>query len=335
MNAHYGFFKLSVAANNESQLCAKCHEAADPIGEPSALLFPPNGHTLYTNFTGSGSHYIGTFTNAITSEADIAVKTSSWREVLYKNNSTVKVYAKYGASPDTHHKVADDLSAHKMVCESCHSILFNAGWDGLSSGSHPSWGSADYTAWRKTGGWKTNLLLQLYEDRAPGVGNLSNKPDWNTNSATVSDVDGADTGSGFCVECHRHQAAVGDNVLVTGAVHANAGPITSTIVPQRMHPMTDWSITRAKDTSRPTTTLITTGTGVAGTYADKAGSPNDCSYPVADAMDCDSCHRPHRASGILANTAKTGTPAGMSVILEKSRGTSQDPDGVCVQCHNR
>lgn len=344
--AHNGFFnlvpgKLTGNSNGSSDLCVACHGTADPsaglnINWPGNLVGPgggvPNGHVLEN--AGSDSHYIGTFVEGSNTNFDINVKRSWWRNISYKGAST-NIYSKYGIAAgggtDTHHTTAPATwSANQtVICESCHSVLFNAGWGG----------NAAYADWNAEGGWRTNLLLQLYEDRAPGTGQLA-QTRTGYSAAGAADTDGVDTGSAFCIACHNQSAR--PNGLVTGTI-SWGGSIPQTLVPRNMHPMTGWTITRAKDAGRAVPTLITSDVGASLTYADATTRPDGgagairASYPAQHAQDCDSCHRPHGGYGVIPGSPGTGTGAGNDVpaILEVGTSGSTAVDQVCVTCHNR
>jgi hypothetical protein len=72
-----------------------------------------------------------------------------------------------------------------VICESCHSILYN------DASIHPS--SPQY-ANRLTAGWEINLLLKPYEDDSPGIGDGTGEGDG--------------VGSDLCIGCHS--ASAGD-----------------------------------------------------------------------------------------------------------------------------
>ncbi|MBI5696459.1 MAG: cytochrome c3 family protein [Nitrospirae bacterium] len=340
LTAHNGFFNLALAlpvtSNGSSDLCLGCHTGTDPVSGFS----PPNGHVM--NNAGTQSHYLGTFVDNAASTLDINVKRGAWRTVPYKGVNTA-IYSKYGVTAasdatggtDTHHTAAAAAwnANQTVVCESCHSVLFNAGWDTEVNGK--AWDTT-HSNWLVEGGWRTNLLLQLYEDRAPGTGNTADVPAyWGAGAGGPADVDGIDTGSGFCLQCHRQTDDVAG--LIEGSIDA-AGALDETLVPRNMHPMTGWTITRAVDSNRATTTLLT---GMAAGYADAATSPDGgagyvASYPKANGQDCDSCHRPHNAYGLIPNKPRTGSGVVDSVpaILETGNN-STNVDLVCVTCHDR
>ncbi|NIS74765.1 MAG: hypothetical protein GTO08_05700, partial [Deltaproteobacteria bacterium] len=61
-------------------------------------------------------------------------------------------------------------------------------------------------------------------------------------------------------------------------------------------------------------------------YADDVSAPGILSYPAANEMDCDSCHRPHDA-------ATASSSATFNYALEEAASTT-DVQSMCVICHN-
>ena len=292
--AHNGFnynanFVGSIASNNASQVCNYCHLTAgstasndkDPVFSTAAL---PADHLGASSADQTmKSHYLG----GIGSAATITnVKRSTWGAG----------FSKYGAAADTH-GASSDTTGSTVVCESCHSVLHNAG---TGSGA------------TKTSGYMVNLLLQNYQDDGSG---------------TKDGTGVAAIGSGFCVACHNQ-----NNVGSADGAVADSTVLDKTIVPAGTHPMTSWSITRAQDAGRSITTLVTTAGD--GTYADKSGAPGAGSYPAQDKMDCDSCHRPHRAPANSTYDQTQGhTGTAVPIILEKQTAANEW-SVLCQECHN-
>jgi hypothetical protein len=298
--AHNGFnFNTFAAGNDASQLCVGCHGGGvaiapavndDPL--PNAGTFGGTANTLpadHLGFTAPNaarkSHWIGGFANAVNA---INVKTGKW----------LNGWSKYGGSGvDNHNASVPTVNASStIVCESCHSVLHNAG--------------AGATA-TPTSGWKANLLLQNYVDDTVAV----------TGNVVQSEM---------CVACHNN------NINANGLGTSNGTAAWSTVnasatVPPGTHPMTGWTVTRAVDAGRVPTTLITG----AGTYADAAGAPNGAQYYGANAMDCDSCHRPHYApaNSTFNQTKAAGANVARPVILEVQAAVNEWAD-LCQQCHN-
>lgn len=79
----------------------------------------------------------------------------------------------------------------------------------------------------------------------------------------------------------------------------------------------------------------------AGSYADKAGAPGTLSYPNPNQLDCDSCHRPHRAdddsdvAGAVhgSGTSTDGRPT--RHILEIDGANHRYSPDLCAECHNK
>ncbi|MBI4914273.1 MAG: hypothetical protein HY825_00355 [Acidobacteria bacterium] len=200
---------------------------------------------------------------------------------------------------------ADNLSRYGMAAAT--SVATNAF---VCESCHNIIGNIGYVAagsaateTQQDGGWANNLLLENYLD--DGTGNRAG-------------AGGATVGSTMCMMCHY------------GATQGTTGPPGT-------HQITGQVITAAEDNERGTTTLITG----AGSYANAAGSPNTASYPNTDAMDCDSCHRPHDAApgGTASATTVTYSPAsitkGVDFILEEAEAAAgvYSP-ALCVNCHN-
>lgn len=300
--AHNGFnfnsnFANGVAVNNASQLCNTCHlgevtginNANDPLYRIAAL---PADHLSASINSALKSHYLGSFTNAGNS---INVKKSSW-------SASFSSFSKYGAATDTHGAVTDTTGT-TLICESCHSVLHNAGTGASAT---------------QTSGYMVNLLLENYQDDGHG-----------TKLPTANTA----VGSGLCIACHNNNAAlntangpVADTALVGTVAGVNAN------VPAGTHPMTNWSITRAQDAGRAKTALATTAAD--GTYAAATGAPNAGSYPDTDKMDCDSCHRPHQAptNSTFNQTKAGGAGNSRPVILERQDTANQWAD-LCQECH--
>jgi predicted CXXCH cytochrome family protein len=115
----------------------------------------------------------------------------------------------------------------------------------------------------------------------------------------------AGIGSGLCTGCHAK----------SGFNH----PLTGEIVPMSGLP------------------LRTALTG----FADQAGAPGTLSYPNTNALDCDSCHRPHRAdTDSDVTTAAHGASTAPDTfktrhILEVDGPSHRYSPDLCNECHNR
>lgn len=316
--AHNGFsFRFTDAQNANSEKCEQCHTNGaamngfiDPVVTAEANYPAPGmlADHLKTATPGTNnSHYLGAFTDNANS---INVKRNAWTYGLSKYGAQRSTGDSGWGSPlaaDPVNPRIDDVTGNNLICESCHSVRWNLG----AAPGYP--GGPDLTS-----GWENNLLLQDYVDDSNGVA-------------------GQAVNSGLCVGCHN-QTDVGN--AADGAV-SNNNILDKTIAPAGMHPMTGWSITRAFDSGRPTTTLITG----AGTYADGANRPaadgstvgaEGTSYYGTDEMDCDSCHRPHLADakGSYTGTAAGGAGANRPVILELAGPAVGEFDALCLECHN-
>ncbi|HEY3346923.1 MAG TPA: hypothetical protein VGK71_04810 [Nitrospirota bacterium] len=289
--AHNGFsFLFAATANQNSELCATCHGVAATDDPVVAVGTIPNPY-LTKSANHTKSHYIGTFAGMNGPTNSINVKRSNWTVAPGINS-----FSKYGGA-DTHQK-ATDAAGTNMICESCHSVRWNIG-----AYSNGYVGTIDSTT-----GYKENLLLQRYRD--------------DSSSGGQGAAEGQ--GSGLCIACHNQKGVAFD---VAGTV-SDFNVVDATIAPVGMHPMTNWTITRAKDAGRASIHLLSG----AGSYATITNLP----YPVAGStttMDCDSCHTPHlgQDNGTF-NTAKTAK-AGVSVILENAGPTAGKFDNLCKDCH--
>lgn len=152
--------------------------------------------------------------------------------------------------------------------------------------------AAGITAASNTG-YANNLLLDRFEDDAAG---------------TIGGT-GAATGSLLCVGCH-----IGGDV-------ARASLALDADKPAGTHPVTGSTVTKANDVGRSPVTLITATTG----YANAATAPGIQSYPAANGMDCDSCHRAH-------DGAQYSASATYNYILEEA-ASATNVQSMCTQCH--
>jgi len=195
-------------------------------------------------------------------------------------------FSSYGAPNTGGGGKTAPAAAGAIICESCHDILSN---DGVA---HPASYPASTTppSWlTRIAGWKSNLLLEPYEDDPPGTGA----------GAGANAI-----GSALCTGCHTK----------IGYHH----PLTGEIVPL-------------------SGVQLRTG---AGSYADQLSGPGTLSYPSPNQMDCDSCHRPHRAntdSDVAAaphgaSTSSDGRPT--RHILEVD-GPAHRYSDLCNECHLR
>ncbi len=319
--AHNGFhFTFTDAQNQYSNLCARCHlyaqfdyngtwpadkyeatghGATAPSHTDPAWIPSPTGDHL-PGLSEGVSHFLGSFTDAAANG------------ILAKRNVWTYGKSKYGASRTAGagwgNPTGPDDAGTTLICESCHSVLYN-------------FGAATSFPCTQTSGYDNNLLLQNYVDDSFG--------------GTAGS-----TGAGLCVGCHTQTATSAGTVP-----DANVEGSPNSNVPPNMHPMTAWSITRAQDAGESPTSLITED-GTRNTYATafmtaaagtavKTANNLSVSYPDQNKMDCDSCHRPHRADntgGGTYDTRSTGR-ADAPVILETSGPGTKEFDALCTQCH--
>lgn len=187
-----------VKNNVDSALCLYCHRDDEPISwrtvygyaentvmtpyvSPGTAVYP----RLYGTKRGSDSHSLEKDANLF---PGVALKADTW--VVGRS-----VFSKYGSTPGGGGTAPGPITANStMICESCHSVLYN---DGISNpGSYTNASRA---------GWESNLLLLPYKDDPPGTGNRSNE------YAVESEL---------CLGCHAepgyHHPLTGDIVTLTG-----------------------------------------------------------------------------------------------------------------------
>jgi predicted CXXCH cytochrome family protein len=248
-SAHRDFAALeNVAAapvNSErASFCLKCHAgtAFTPVGGSSTTIgstttqpgvynpttdtgsvadFPATHGVLRTVSGDASSHYLGA--SATFSATD---NITMPREVSWGTYGGSPVYSAYGTSAGAltnNHTTAVPGSlpgTTEMICESCHSVRWNAFIDN----------SANYD----TAGMYGNLLLYAFEDDGEGTKT-------GTGSAAI--------GSVLCVGCHYG----GDTAI--GTLEGATG--LDTYKPDGTHPVTGSTVTEASDVGRDPVTLIT------------------------------------------------------------------------------
>lgn len=312
--AHNGFsFQFTDAQNQYSELCEGCHVSVSGTDKSDPAFdypFPANHLGAFDANNKGKSHFLGAFTDGANS---INVKRNTWTYGMSKFGGSRSLgQSGYGAPAGP-----SDVTGNTLICESCHSVLYNFGAD------------PGYATYGQASGYLNNLLLQNYiEDK---------------------DAAGLAVGSGLCMGCHN-QTDIGNsaaNAVADNTIENSAD------APLGMHPMTAWTITKAQDTGRVAgTSLITTSPDSyadvvsAGIGATGGATASGVSYPAANEMDCDSCHTPHRAAsvgtgggtGYTSDAGKYKTKASpvtaVPVILEVSGPEDLRFDDLCLECHN-
>jgi predicted CXXCH cytochrome family protein len=319
MSAHRNWAALDLPAAapvsaQRANFCLKCHAGAafDPLPAGGGTVTigaetlqagtfnpttPVGGATFPaihgTKRGGAGSnvssHYLGATTKLAAGDNVTTPRTVAWESGFFSRyattagaligNPTTGSYPSFNASD-------------RIVCESCHNILYNAGSEGNTS--NPA-----VTATAVSGVYN-NLLLQRYEDDAAGVAGT-----------------GSAFGSLLCVGCH------GGGTIAIGTLNLN------THKPGGTHPVTGTTVTKAVDMGVAPYTLITAN-GARNTYGNAVGAPGIQSYPAADAMDCDSCHRAHDGAAGSVKVGVIGT--GYNYILEQATSNA-DVQSMCTVCH--
>ncbi|NIS77376.1 MAG: hypothetical protein GTO00_07135 [Deltaproteobacteria bacterium] len=316
-SAHRDWLSLDLrGATDRSEFCTGCHSDASftdvdantyTIGAIVGANVAPTGGADFTSpisdagiahgiDRGNASHFTGVIPTGRTAYTNP-------REAAFESGG----FAAYGPIASSGNNILDVNQAttavtpgtSELICESCHSILRNVGTN-----------AAIVTTVTAISGWENNLLLHRYEDDAAGIGGA-----------------GSTIGSEFCVMCHAGNEAVAATAWDYAAQRAN--------MPVGTHPIAGSTITKAVDEGR------TTGAGnlletvaAEGSYASTGPGPNADftgftthiqSYPAADEMDCDSCHRPHDA----ADASSTGTD---NFALEQATSTTET-QSMCQACH--
>ena len=296
---------LAAGANTQTfeRLCEKCHDPANPTtvasGAPSYVGSAGSTFSSLVNVarhgvsTGTQTHLTSDLTNSHPVQdvdrtfnsylrAGTTAADNSWGNTqnsnlpaAYLNQPIYSKYANYGGS-NTPTNPATLVNGAYLICESCHNLVLNAGTPTAAT---------DMTA-----GFKANLLVMKYEDDGQGSGF----------TVSSSHTSGSTIGDSLCRGCHASQV-ISASILATNNVSPfYTVPAASAYVhyPDAhtnnqalyTYPMTPYG--------RATNTVLTgyaVGTCPNTSTADAAGAPGLFTYPAANRMNCDSCHRPHNA----------------------------------------
>jgi hypothetical protein len=306
MTAHQGFAGIPWATSQN--FCHACHDGSGASPLDGGTLAPetssPNpgsGYTLPATFsadkgatTSWSSHLIGETFSGDASK----MRTAAWFA-----EGGISYYSKFGTDTDSAGYGAQTIAptpaaGDEILCYSCHNIVGNIGISTSSTVNLAGGGTVSATS-----GYMNNLLLYPFVD------------DGTSGSPTTSPTN---TTSMFCVGCHN------------GVGVAMASIVESTNKPPGTHPVTGDRVSAADDAGRTNTLLMTVNESATyPTYADQTGVPNLGSYPAANEMDCDSCHRVHGADEDASFASYNG--AAREFILEQSDDANFDT--LCSQCH--
>jgi len=325
--AHNGFWTWNVAIGaSDSLVCQGCHNPLNPRVFVAGGL--KGGQTYST-----GTNRFPATHGALRSAADTTGDANHQINVARDNNIAGTPGVNFDTTPDFSFagneagRTAEWGSAAPAVtpiCESCHNILVN----GLGTSIN-----AAYQGLKQ--GWRANLLLAPYEENNPGTAqgetNVAETwdTDWYTNLTYVAAANAGNTTADFCRACHATTGALPTaRTQATSYVHGPGAAHTA-------NPFVYAAATvNPPPYGRSTLTLLTTGAPPAdcpnATLADATSAPNQASYPAADAIDCDSCHRPHNAD---ANSVSTTGISGRWLMLEVNTAGA-DGTRVCAECHN-
>ncbi|NIS75863.1 MAG: hypothetical protein GTO08_11450 [Deltaproteobacteria bacterium] len=327
ISAHRDFIiiydEIGPTVYGRGNMCLRCHggNSYTPVGGGAAFTYgaadasgawnPTDGTST---FAGPSSHGVdrgqGThFVNGIIGDNG-GEYTSVWLNP-WEGGGYSMLGSLSGSEMvlDNRHFEAPTVGASsRLICESCHSIMYNVGTGYATvTGITPSVSS----------GWENNLLLARYEDDAAGTGGA-----------------GSAVGSILCVACHENssgQTTYGSLIMTTDKP-GGAGFGT--------HPVRDTDgssvITRADpaqggESRTSGTVLVTPPTADTfapdgpGPGADPEGTGVTLSFPAANEMDCDSCHRPHDAD-------TDSSAATQNFILEQATSAT-DTQSMCTICH--
>ncbi len=296
--AHNGFWAFETAiSSTNSDFCEACHQPYDPTALKASGLKGVN-YSAVTAFPASHGTDRGT-------GAGSSHEVNSTRDGTNNTLSDLTAADFSSWSGGT----AEQGTGNAVLCESCHNILVNGltGAQGLSQG------------------WKANLLLGLYEDDRSGstasVESQANSRGTATDFYTDSALSAGATGVGFCRGCHQY---TGSTSGVDGTfVHNPAA-----------HTVTGYTFPAADAPYGRTTTNVMTIVPAYPTScpeastADMSGSPLALSYPSVNAVNCDSCHRPHNADADSYDTP-VGEKYRILEVTDTNYGTTP-----CAQCHN-
>lgn len=288
--AHNGFDSFKVVSGaSSSALCEICHVPENPLlldaaryQSATGLSITFSGATqpaLHGPVPGTGSHVINEPDDD--SIANCQIKMTPWE----KSGGT----SRYGATLE-------------VICESCHAVLKNAGVL-LGTGVDA----------QLAGGWKTNLLLEPYEDNSPGTG--IEKPDF---------IAGP-TQSALCRGCHY---AVREGIPPSFVHNPSAHTVVNYSYPAALAPYgraTNIVLTTPIDSTGPLCPEVSSadqGAAPSGLGA----APGAFSYPAANVVDCDSCHRPHGAHNAAADDGKRRL---LEYTSPGAHGTTP-----CAECHD-
>ena len=316
------FYTTTSNSGTFQNLCEKCHEPLNPTvwdnATTTVIASLPNNHNRVTPLTHTQSHFVSDFTsttkvyftdgpesggrtyNSYFRKGSTTSDNSTWGTVsanagIYADNVIRSKYANWGAGTPT-----NPAAGAFLVCESCHNLLYNAGTPASA---------ADLTA-----GYDANLLVYQYEDDGAGAKT-------GTGEAAIGD--------GLCRGCHSTTPMAAADLSNPPAAAAYVHyPAAHTVGP-------NYNYGALTPYGRTTATVLTGGTCPDKTTADNTLAPGNFSYPNTNALNCDSCHRPHNAA--VGGAFTTGSWA-HQVILEPGTVGNSDAEKVkstaCINCHD-
>lgn len=310
MRAHQGFAEITWAAG-QAAFCNACHAGGGTAPFNGGAATPAGGVNPTTAYEPSLPSRWGVDRapgGAVASSHRVGATNSGTvvniRNASFFTEGGTSYFAKWGgaaasAGYGAQTAAPGGVATSTILCYSCHNIMGNIGLSTVASINVGGGGVVTPQS-----GYQNNLLLYPYRDDGQGVG---------TGGAGT----GSAVGSTFCIGCHN-----GTAVAMATLLTANVANMPGGTHPIRASATDASTVSAAVDAGRAITILVTTAAD--GTTADQAAAPNLASYPLADRMDCDSCHRPHDGDAQSAEGTRDYT-------LEQA--AAGNIDGICSQCH--
>lgn len=291
--AHNGFkeYKVVGAPGSpwNSALCESCHVPQNPIALDAARYQAASGFAI--SFAGVVYPSLhgpvpGTLSHVVNEADDDSISNCQIKNTPWEKTGAV---SRYGP-------------AFQVICESCHAVQGNAG---ILLGTD--------AAARMAGGWKANLLVEPYEDNSAGVG--VEKPDWFPGPTLAA----------LCRGCHF---AVKEGMPPSFVHNPAAHTVVDYVYPPEFTPYGRAGVgllTTPIDSNGPECPEVSTA-DQRSAPSGKGVAPGAFSYPAANVVDCDSCHRPHGAHD-------EGLDGTKILLLELSALGAQGTVP-CLECHD-
>lgn len=323
------FYGAAANTRTFERLCESCHNPVNPTNFPRAIagrfdntnVILPNSHG---NPTGALTHLSSDFTAGVfiqdtnrTANTYLRIRASGTDNSWDTGGLNMSKYSNYGTG--TPQNPQTPVNGAYMICESCHNLLTNAGsGTGVQSG------------------WKQNLLLYSYMD--DGYGTPGSYTSLGASSAPVAASRTSQPAvlDGFCRGCHSSTLLTSTQL---GSLPAN--DCATYVHYPAAHTMVGFQYAAGYTPYGRSTATIRTAAGACpdNTTADASIAPGVFSYPAANTVNCDSCHRPHNAENLSTNGMawnNTNAPNLRHWILEPGSVQTDNlaKTEACAQCHN-